>query len=335
MSLGFPYQLVAAPLWSFLAAYLLISWLVKARTPKVLDFPNSRSLHSIPVPRTGGVGMIVSILTGWGLFSAELPIALWAGVGLLALISLADDMMNLSVWMRLLVHIIVAMAFSALLLLNVYNWGGVIAMGLAVVWMINVYNFMDGSDGLAGGMALIGFGYYGVAALLAGDSAFAMVNFCIMASAGAFLRFNFYPAQIFMGDVGAVPLGFLAAALGILGWIKGLWTLWLPVLIFFPFITDASVTLVKRLFRGERIWQAHREHYYQRIVQSGFGHRHTALLGYVLMLLSGGSAVWLARYEFIALGWLTVMWGGVYLIIMLAFDWRQRYRFDKTQNDCK
>ncbi|MDV6345582.1 glycosyltransferase family 4 protein [Nitrosomonas sp. Is37] len=332
MNSGFSFQFVAAPLLSFLLAYLLIFWLVKGNVLRILDFPNKRSLHSTPVLRTGGIGLIFSILIVWLLFSASLPISMWIGFGLLALISFADDVKGLSVPVRLLAHIIVAIGFSAMLLVDDYNWVMVIGIALAIAWMSNLYNFMDGSDGLAGGMTLIGFGYYGVTALLAGNMEFAMINFCIMASAGAFLRFNFHPAQIFMGDVGAVPLGFLAAALGTLGWVKGLWSLWLPLLIFSPFIVDATITLVKRLFRGEKIWQAHREHYYQRIVQSGFGHRNTALLGYMLMLIVGGSAVWASNYDFITQSWLTVMWGGIYLIIMLAFDWYQRC-FTKTQDD--
>lgn len=335
MNSGFPIQLIAAPLLSFMIAYLLISWLVKGNTLKILDIPNIRSLHSTPVPRTGGVGLILSIVIVWLLFSVSLPLTLWAGLGLIAFISFTDDVRSLPVAVRLLVHIIVAMIFSAMLLLDVHHWGVVIGFGLAIVWMSNLYNFMDGSDGLAGGMAFIGFGYYGMAALLAGDSEFALINSCIMASAGAFLRFNFYPAQIFMGDVGAVPLGFLAAALGVLGWTKELWSLWLPLLVFSPFIVDATVTIVKRLFQGKKIWQAHREHYYQRVVQSGFGHRNTALWGYALMLLVGGSAVWASGYNFIEERTLTVVWGGVYLIIMLAFDWYQRNHFDKRQNDRK
>lgn len=335
MNSGFPYQLLTAPLLSFLLAYLLISWLVKGNALRVLDFPNKRSLHSIPVPRTGGAGLVLSILMVWLLFSVSLPPSLWTGFGLLAFISFIDDAMSLSVPVRLLVHIIVAMLFSVTLLLDAHHWGVVVGIGLAMVWMSNLYNFMDGSDGLAGGMALIGFGYYGMAALLAGNTEFAMINFCIMASAGAFLRFNFYPAQIFMGDVGAVPLGFLAAALGMLGWAKGLWSLWLPLLVFSPFIVDATVTLVKRLFQGEKIWQAHRKHYYQRIVQSGFGHRNTALLGYMLMLLAGGSAVWAGRHNFIVQGWLTGVWVCIYLIIMLTFDWYQRHYSTNKQNDCK
>ncbi|MCO6427508.1 glycosyltransferase family 4 protein [Nitrosomonas communis] len=333
MNLGSPLQLIIAPLLSFLASYLLIFWLAKGNAPKILDIPNTRSLHSTPVPRTGGIGLLLPTLIIWLLFPVSLPIPLWVGLGLLALVSLADDVMNLSVLVRLLVHIIVAMGFSTMLLLDTHGWVVVIGIGMAMIWMCNLYNFMDGSDGLAGGMTLIGFGYYGVAALLAGNMEFAMVNFCIMASAGAFLRFNFHPAQVFMGDVGAIPLGFLAGVLGTLGWTKELWSLWLPLLVFSPFIVDATVTLVKRLYRGERIWQAHREHYYQRMIQSGFGHRNTALLGYILMLLAGGSAVWTSKDHFVTQSWLTVVWGGVYLIIMLAFDWYQHYRFNNKQND--
>lgn len=335
MSVVSSFQLVTAPSLSFLVAYLLISWLLQGRALKVLDIPNSRSLHHTPVPRTGGIGLILSLLIVWLLFSVSLPISVWLGVVLLALISFADDVMGLSVGVRLLVHFFVAMGFSAMLLLAAHGWLVVLAMGLAIVWMSNLYNFMDGSDGLAGGMTLIGFGYYGVAALLAGETEFAMINFCVMASAAAFLRFNFHPARIFMGDVGAVPLGFLAAALGMLGWTKGLWSLCLPLLVFSPFIVDATVTLIKRLVRGERIWQAHREHYYQRIVLRGFGHHNTALLAYLLMLLVGASAVWADRHDVVPQSWLMVVWGCVYLIIMLAFDWSQRYRFAKTQNDRK
>jgi UDP-N-acetylmuramyl pentapeptide phosphotransferase/UDP-N-acetylglucosamine-1-phosphate transferase len=153
--------------------------------------------------------------------------------------------------------------------------------------MANLYNFMDGSDGLAGGMALIGFSIYGAAAWLAGSAEFALVNFSIAAAAAAFLVFNFHPARIFLGDAGAVPLGFLAAALGMIGWLQHDWTWWFPVLVFSPFIVDASVTLARRLLRREKVWQAHRDHYYQRLVQLGWGHAKTAISEYALMLASG------------------------------------------------
>jgi UDP-N-acetylmuramyl pentapeptide phosphotransferase/UDP-N-acetylglucosamine-1-phosphate transferase len=150
---------------------------------------------------------------------------------------------------------------------------------------------MDGSDGLAGGMAVIGFGTYGLAAWLGGNLELELLAWSIAAAAAGFLIFNFPPAKIFMGDVGSIPLGFLAGALGVAGWLQGLWPLWFPLIVFAPFIVDASVTLLRRALRRERIWQAHREHYYQRLILSGWSHRKTAIWEYALMLACAALAL--------------------------------------------
>jgi UDP-GlcNAc:undecaprenyl-phosphate/decaprenyl-phosphate GlcNAc-1-phosphate transferase len=328
MIAGISFSMIAAPLFSFLVTYFSVLWLIKGNVAKILDYPNSRSLHSEPTPRTGGVGLMLGILAAWIFFAADLPPSIWVGVFLLALISLADDIFNLPVWSRLLVQGLVAAGISVMLLSDAYGWVVMFSVMVGVIWMSNLYNFMDGSDGLAGGMALIGFGYYGLAALLAGSSDYALINFSISAAAMAFLIHNFYPARIFMGDVGAIPLGFLAAGLGLLGWIDGLWSMWLPLLVFSPFIADSTVTLIKRCLRGEKIWLAHCEHYYQRAVQSGLGHRNTALLGYVLMLLVGASAVWVSRYDLTVQYWVGVVWGCIYLVLMFVSDWFQSHRID-------
>jgi UDP-N-acetylmuramyl pentapeptide phosphotransferase/UDP-N-acetylglucosamine-1-phosphate transferase len=215
---------------------------------------------------------------------------------------------------------VISYYISEALLLDINGWLIATLAALAVTWMLNLYNFMDGSDGLAGGMTLIGFGCYGTAASLAGDESFAAANFCVAASAAAFLLFNFHPARIFLGDSGSIPLGFLAAAMGLIGWMSGDWPLWLPLLVFSPFIADASVTLLKRGWRGEKVWQAHREHYYQRMVQHGLGHRNTALLAYILMLASGVSAMWATRQDAPVQYGVGIAWCGVYLIIMSASD---------------
>ena len=163
---------------------------------------------------------------------------------------------------------------------------------LAVTWLTNLYNFMDGSDGLAAGMALFGFGAFALAAFAAGDMALAVFSASLAGAAAAFLLFNFAPARIFLGDVGSVPLGFLAGALGLAGWRDDAWPLWFPALVFAPFIFDASVTLLRRLVRGEPVWRAHREHYYQRLVRLGTGHRATALAAYALMLACAAAALY-------------------------------------------
>lgn len=328
-------QLILAPLLAFIVAYFLILWQVNSPTVmKVLDYPNPRSLHRTPTPRTGGVGIIVGILAAWLWLATAIPLALWVSIGLLAIISFIDDVKTLPVLQRLLVHASVAMAFAIWQIYPTYGGALTFVAGLTILWMTNLYNFMDGSDGLAGGMALIGFGCYGLGAWLMGDDLLAVINFCIMAAAAAFLLFNFYPARIFMGDVGSIPLGFLAAVLGIWGWVQAVWSLWFPLLVFSPFIADATVTLVKRAWRGERIWQAHRVHYYQRLVQSGFGHRNTALLGYAVMLIASGSALWSIRQDAATQLWLVGIWMGIYFITMVIFDYFQRNRSGNEQNDC-
>lgn len=325
MVLGSPLSTVAAPLLSFFISFVSILWLIKKKADWVLDHPNSRSLHSVPVSRIGGIGLFFGIITTWLCFSVVMPVTIWVGIGLLVAISFIDDVWHAPVWCRLLIQGIVAAGFAMELLSDTYGWTMVLCSAVAVVWMANLYNFMDGSDGLASGMTVIGFGYYGLIAYLAGDNDFAVLNFSIAAAAGAFLLHNFYPARIFLGDVGAVPLGFLAAALGILGWMDNLWSLWVPVLIFSPFIADSTMTLIKRLLRGKKIWQAHREHYYQRLVQSGFGHRNTALSAYALMLTVGASAVWACRQDPVVQSWIVMLWGSFYLLLMFISDWNQKY----------
>jgi UDP-GlcNAc:undecaprenyl-phosphate/decaprenyl-phosphate GlcNAc-1-phosphate transferase len=314
---------VGAPIFAFVVTFGLINWMLSSgRVRLALDHPNARSLHKSPIPRTGGLAIISAALLAGG-FVAPHPASLFACAAGLTLVSFLDDARGLAVTWRLTAHLAIAIVFvwmnisgSALHLLGLFV--------LALVWMTNLYNFMDGSDGLAGGMTVIGFGSYAVAGCLSGDSALAWLTASIAASALAFLYFNFHPARIFLGDAGSVPLGFLAAAIGLLGWKQTGWPAWFPLLVFSPFIVDASVTLVRRLLRGEKVWQAHRSHYYQRLVRMGWGHRKTALAEYALMLTAGGSALWGTKQPFPAQMMLLGMWFAVYVALGVAVDrsWR-------------
>ncbi|MDP1634674.1 MAG: glycosyl transferase family 4, partial [Gallionellaceae bacterium] len=171
-----------------------------------------------------------------------------------------------------------------------------------------------------------GFACYGIAALLAHNEALAMMNFVISAAALGFLYYNFPKARVFMGDAGSIPLGFLAAAMGLWGWLQGCWTVWFPLLVFSPFLADTGVTLIRRTLRGVKITEAHREHYYQRAIRMGWSHRKMALVGYTLMLGSGISAI-LARDH--AFPWQALLlWGCLYGTLMIALDvaWRRTER---------
>lgn len=318
MFLDFPLA-VTAPILAIFISYFANLGLVYWKTTAILDYPNSRSLHETPVPRIGGLGLLLGVMLSWGLVTIGLPVSVWLGIAVLIGISIADDLWKMPVRYRLFVHGLVAAAF-AFFIVDTQDWSTQLYFTLAIIWMTNLYNFMDGSDGLAGGMTLIGFGYYGLAAYLSNDIDFAVINLSIAAAALGFLFHNFYPARIFLGDSGAIPLGYMAAVMGILGWLHELWSLWVPLLIFSPFITDASVTLIKRLCRGEKIWLAHREHYYQRLVQGGLGHRNTALLGYGLMLVAGACAVWMNTQDMRMQSIIVTIWCGIYLGLMLIAD---------------
>ena len=201
----------------------------------------------------------------------------------LAALSFIDDVAHMPTEVRLAAHLAAA-GVVVWYLLSPMNALALIVLALALTWTTNLYNFMDGSDGLAGGMGLIGFGTYAVAAWLGGDQPLAALSLALCAASSAFLLYNFHPARIFLGDVGSIPLGFLSGALGLAGWVSDAWPLWFPALVFAPFMCDATLTLLRRLGRRERVWKAHRDHYYQRLVRMGFGHKTTAWIEYAIML---------------------------------------------------
>src|SRR3989338_3094887 len=198
-----------APITAVLVTLLLIAVILSSKFGrKIQDIPNDRSLHSSPIPRIGGVGLMAGILSGWVWVQGAL--VWWVVLPMLILfgVSLLDDMRGLPVRRRLLVHFIAAVMLAAGSGLFARHgiWAATIMLLFAIL-MTNLYNFMDGSDGLAGGMALF-----------AQDDMLAMLNFAIAAAALGFLYHNFPPARVFMGDAGSIPLGFLAAAMGLWGW---------------------------------------------------------------------------------------------------------------------
>jgi UDP-GlcNAc:undecaprenyl-phosphate GlcNAc-1-phosphate transferase len=303
---------------AFIGTFLTLLLLLRTRLVSIaLDQPNQRSLHNMATPRTGGLAIMVGMLIAWCLM---LQAWIWIALLLfLVTVSLVDDMRGLSVRWRLLAQLLACTIFILTGMPNL-AWWTLPLLILAMTWMVNLYNFMDGSDGLAGGMALFGFGSYALAAYFANDTQLALMSGAIASAALAFLLFNFHPARIFMGDAGSVPLGFLAGSMGLYGWQHGNWPLWFPILVFSPFIVDATATLLKRLLRGEKIWQAHRSHYYQRLVQLGWGHRKTAIAEYALMIATGGSAVLLIHQPMLMVLFVLMLWILVYAAIMWLID---------------
>jgi len=217
-----------------------------------------------------------------------------ASFAAIALVSLQDDWRGVPPLARLAVHVAAALAVALAIAAPGADPGPadgalLAALTLAIVWSANLFNFMDGSDGLVATAALCGFAAFGAATLLAGAAPGAF--FALAGAILPFLAVNAPPARTFMGDVGSVPLGFLAGAFGIAGVWLGRWPAWFPLLAFLPLIADATVTLVRRILRGERVGEAHRAHYYQRLNLLGAGHRGTLILYGALSLAVGVTAL--------------------------------------------
>ena len=314
---------------TFVVAALLACLLTRARGRwRVLDIPNERSLHTQPTPRTGGVALLAGagagMFTTWQQGYAVADTSTIVAILTLALLALVDDRHNLGAGLRLLVQTVVV---AALLYFNRLPDTPAMLLPIALlflVWMINLYNFMDGMDGFAAGMAGIGFGTYALLAWQAGHMEFALGCAIIAAAAAGFLLLNFPPARLFMGDSGSTVLGLLAGVVILQAHVAGILPLWLGMLVFSPFIVDASITLAARVLRGERFWMPHKSHYYQRLVQLGWGHRRTVLAEYTLMMACSGTAVVTAGKTIYAQTSIITVWSILYLLIMRLISGAER-----------
>lgn len=323
---------------SFAVGALFLAWavnvglLANANRVLTIDTPNSRSLHARPTPRGGGIGIALAFFLVAGgqvawrgdfytLTSLFLPLAAIVAVSHL------DDRRSLSPGPRLLVHLGAAVWFVLLssglerislpgIAIPLGVTGGGVFSVLLLVWLTNLYNFMDGMDGFAGGMAVIGFGVLGALSHMGGDATGALLAWCAAGGSAGFLVLNFPPARLFMGDVGSLLLGFLAGALVIRAEHQAAVPAWIGLLVFSPFAVDATVTVVRRAVRGDRVWQPHRTHYYQQLVRLGWGHRRTVLVEYALMLACAVSA-WLGLgLPATAQWWLMFGWAVIFTILM-------------------
>lgn len=321
------FAMSAAIIWLLLVSKL--AWRI------AVDMPNDRSLHNRPIPRIGGWGLIpAAIAAAYSYTPANLLLVILA-ISLFFL-SYLDDRLGLPFSFRLATHAVVSIIWlkygppSQVMELAGILFFAVIVFSMS--WWVNLYNFMDGANGLAGGMALIGFMTYAVAAVSHGMLPLAAWSFALAGASAGFLLFNFHPARVFLGDSGSVPLGFFVATLGMWGWAGGAWPTWFPILTFAPFWLDATATLLRRIISRGRFWDAHTEHYYQRLIRSGWSHRRTTLCEYAVMLASAGMATlmlsWSESSQYIGL----VIVGGMYLGLAILVDKRWQ-RFRKRANE--
>jgi UDP-N-acetylmuramyl pentapeptide phosphotransferase/UDP-N-acetylglucosamine-1-phosphate transferase len=277
--------LAAVALATCLAASLATRALIPIlRRRRILDRPNERSSHRLPTPRGAGIAVIGSLLVAWVALarSGLVPpgiIGVALAAGFLALVSWIDDLRGLSPMLRLVAQgAAVAIGIVALPeardLLRDWLSSAVYfaALGLIWLWWINLFNFMDGIDGIAGSeAAAIGLGLLLFATIGTGaDSTLALLAATVIGAAVGFLVWNWPPARIFLGDVGSAPLGYLLGFVLLDQAVRGHWRIALILPLYF--LADATITLARRVLRGERIWLPHRQHFYQQAVRRGLGH---------------------------------------------------------------
>ena len=299
-----PKHFVLAAAVAALARYLTG---VVAKGPfAVMDRPDARSLHTVAVSRVGGVALAIAAaagvagaaLTDVTTFPGTITWALVVATGTVFGCSVIEDVWGLSPVARFALQIVGAVLIVAGIanaglqsLWNLPNWLLMTAAVTTIVWMANLFNFMDGTDGLAGGMSVFGFGTLAAVAALAGVEFVTTIAAIVASATLGFLLLNFPPARVFMGDAGSVTLGFLAAALSSVLVLRYGVSAFVPAVIFSPFLLDATTTLLRRLSRRERVWQPHRQHWYQRLVLAGWSHRQVLQLYFPLMIACGASAI--------------------------------------------
>lgn len=291
------------------------AWLVLLNAGRLglVQAPNHRSSHGKPTPHGGGLGIVLGggaagIWLAWAGGGALWPISALAF--LLAALGLWDDVRHLPARTRFAVQVLLC----ALLLQTLGGpaplvWGGLLLF--AGVWWVNLFNFMDGIDGIAASQAVF---MLAAGAMLAAwfhpaavDAAEWLWMLALAAAALGFLAFNWPPARIFMGDVGSTYLGFMIFALALLSVREGWLTYPVWLVLGAVFITDASVTLARRVLAGERWFEAHRSHAYQRLSRRWGSHRR------VTLLVIGINLLWLAPLALASLEWPRWAWGLVAL----------------------
>ncbi len=260
---------------------LLMTWLLRyyALARRIVDIPNARSSHTVTTPRGGGVAIVLSfllallLLSMTGNSSSSVAIGLFGSGLAVAVLGFLDDHGHIAARWRLLGHFAASLwalywlgGLPAVTLFGFHlelGWLGHILAVLYLVWLLNLYNFMDGIDGIASVEAICTCLSASLLYWLLGFEGLMILPLVLAAAVAGFLFWNFPPARIFMGDAGS---GFLGIILGVLS-LQAAWAspafLWVWLILLGVFIVDATFTLIRRLVRGDKVYEAHRSHAYQ------------------------------------------------------------------------
>jgi Fuc2NAc and GlcNAc transferase len=300
---------------------------------QVVDVPNARSSHSVPTARGGGVAIVVGFVLAYVVWSCAvgggsrgLLATLLPGSVVIAALGFWDDHRALSAKIRFPVHLLAAcwavyrlggwpvldLGFASF----AWGWVGSVVAVLAIAWSINLYNFMDGIDGLAGMETVFVGGVGGLLVWYAGADG--MPLWLLAAAAAGFLVMNWPPARIFMGDAGSGFLGYVFAVMALHATVARDTTIWPWVILLGVFGVDATLTLLRRAWRGIRVTDAHRTHAYQWAARRAGGHLPVTIgvLGLNLVLLAPAAWLVIVRPE------LSLPITGVCVVLLVGLAWK-------------
>lgn len=309
----------------------------------LLDIPNDRSSHSIPKPRLGGIAITVSFYVSVTTFlliglRPAVPTSVFAGLlaggCLIAMVGLVDDMRGLDARLKLIAQFAAAATVIAsgvvlrefrIPLVGSLELGSLAAPVTAfwIVAIINFYNFIDGIDGLAAGIGLIASGFLYLTGIMVGQAGLAGIYAIMAGSCLGFLRYNFPPARIFMGDMGSTFIGYTFAVFALIGDWVGV-PAFLTILLLAAVLADAVLTLLRRIAKRQRILSPHRTHYYQRLTDLGLSHKQVTLLEYLVAVLLGVSAIFTFGEERVFITLLSVIWVGFFLFALVKIRSMER-----------
>ena len=331
-------------LWGFLVALVIVLVLTPAiggvaRVFGVVDQPDEkRKIHRRPVPRLGGLAIFLAVFIP---AIAFLPLdgvyrGILIGATVATLVGLLDDLYSLPWWAKLSGQFgaaAIPVAFGLTLDRFTFPFIGVqelpqwLAISVSVLWIValmNMVNFVDGMDGLAAGICGISGATFAIISLSLGKPEAAVLSAIVAGACFGFLRHNFYPARIFMGDSGAMLLGFTLAAVSIQGLLKTAATvaLFVPLLALAIPIIDTSFVVAKRLKYRLPVYQADAWHLHHRFADIGFSQRRAVLYLWAWCAILAGAALATRFIPFRAHGhwniWPTVLVGGIGLVALAA-----------------
>ncbi len=275
---------------------------------RFIDIPNERSSHKTPIPKGGGVSIVLILnctimaLFFYGKIELDLFISMLVGLFIVSLIGFIDDCKSLSILIRAFSYMLASIfslyvigGFLSVSINNYYfNLGsfGFVLGTIFMVWMTNLYNFMDGTDGLAGIQTICVSFFCGLLLYFSSHFYLGLILICLASATIGFLCWNWPPAKIFMGDVGSCAIGFLFGLLAIYTEKKGIVSISVWLILLAPFFGDATYTLLKRMINGEKWYKAHNSHAYQKLYQIGLSHRKLA----VRLMVVNITVVWPLAY---------------------------------------